>query len=171
MSFLFTLFCRFVLGMCTHSLPLTESQILWNFLPVHAWHTPGFVWHSLLSADGPICVIDFSWVKRDDWHRMSHVVAQSSVLPINTSHKQQPKVYHFRLYITSDSCDCVCTCLRGFTLSQYRAVDWVAVLFRVRGLMALNIGYHNWGKNHENLITFKNIGFHKNICKHFNFQY
>ena len=98
MCFLFTLFSIFVLGMCTHSLPLTESQILWYFFPVHGWHTPEFVWHSLLSADGPICVIDFSGVKRDDWHRMSHVVAQSSVLPINTSHKQQPKVSHFRLY-------------------------------------------------------------------------
>jgi len=98
MCFLFTLFSIFVLGMCTHSLPFIESQILWYFLPVHGWHTPGFVWHSLLSADGPICVIDFSGVKRDDWHRMSHVVAQSSLLPINTSHKQQPKVSHFRLY-------------------------------------------------------------------------
>jgi hypothetical protein len=110
-----TIFSILVLGMCTHSLPLTESQISWYFLLVPGWHTPGFVYHSLLSADGPICVIDFSGVKRDDWQRTSHVVAQSAVLPINTSHKQQPKVSHLRFYY-SDSRDCVCTCCQGVTL-------------------------------------------------------
>lgn len=116
--FLFTLFSIFVLGKCTRSLPLTESQILRYFLPVHGWHTPGFVWHSLLSADRPICVIDFSGVKRDDWHRMSHVVARSSVLPINTSHKQQPEVSHFRLYYAWFSCLCLFLPSRFYTVTS-----------------------------------------------------
>lgn len=117
--FLLGLFSIFVLGMYTHSLPLTESQILRYFLLAHGWHTPGFVWHSLLSADGPICVIDFSWVKRDDWHRMIHVVAQSSLLTINTPHKQQPKVSHFRLYYVWFSWLCLYLPSRFYTVTSF----------------------------------------------------
>ena len=92
-------------------------------LSVHGWHTPECVWYSLLSADGPICVIDFSGVRRDDWQGTSHVVAHSSVLPTNTRHKKQSKVSHFRVYYLWFSWLCLyilsgCYLVTGIMLSN-----------------------------------------------------